>query len=257
MGTLHNGNGGEGGGGLPELPPEWGALRIPDDPSALSEEAAIIRRRLRRYDRSRRLRRRLHLAPPPPRRYHDDHGSGVGTPLIVMAIAVITALVSLFAIGWPGPRRAGTANRPGSPDAANRTSAAPAPLASLTLADSSGARIRLTDTLPAVVLLVDDCACEDLITSTAAAAGAGITVLAVATAWVTPVPVLMPGDPARSGRIYRLVDPDRSVRSSINGLTSPQGAAAALIGRDGTAIRVLPEAASVEDFRADLGRLTR
>lgn len=259
MGALHDGNGGESGGGLPELPPEWGDIIIPDDPSALASEAAVVRRQARRYERSRRWRRRLHL-PPPPRRYDEADQTGLGAPLLVMAIAVITTLVSLFAIGWPAQRRNATAGRatPGPVEAGNQvTSAGSGPLASLTLADAAGSKVRLTDTLPAVVLLVDNCTCEDLITATATAAGPDVTVLAIAAGWPSPVPVLVPGDPSRAGRVHRLVDPGGSVRAAIPGLAHTPAPAAALVGLDGTAIRTIPTARSVEDFRGDLHRLTR
>ena len=55
MGTLSGGNGGEqppnGGGssdGVPELPPEWGFIVIPDDAAELEGEAGEVRRQLRR-----------------------------------------------------------------------------------------------------------------------------------------------------------------------------------------------------------------
>ena len=47
MGSLRGDNGGgraPDGGGLPDLPPEWGTIIIPDDAGELSREAAAIRR---------------------------------------------------------------------------------------------------------------------------------------------------------------------------------------------------------------------
>src|SRR5690348_1286098 len=101
MGTLSGGNGGgwppdE----LPDLPPEWGPIVIPDDAAELARDAARVRRELRRDARGRRWRRRLHLPPAPPRRSGDDT-TALGVPLLVISIAVIATLTSLFAIAWP------------------------------------------------------------------------------------------------------------------------------------------------------------
>jgi hypothetical protein len=262
MGALHGGNGGgtpPDGGGLPELPPEWGDIIVPDDPSALAAESAIVRRQFRRYNRSRRWRRRLHLAPPKPQ-LAEAEPSGMGVPLIIMAIAIIAALISLFAVGWPAQRRAATAGRastPGPASGRSTASTAAGPLASLTLADANGAKVRLTDTMPAVVLLVDGCDCEDLIAATAAAAGPRVTVLAVASRWTARVPVLTPGvaDPPSSAPVRRLLDPQGAVRASIPPLAGGMTVAAALIDTDGSAIKVVPSVRSVDDFSADLPRL--
>src|SRR5262245_27143844 len=107
MGTLGD-NGGnrppDNGGqpdGVPDLPPEWGVIVIPDDPAELAEEAACVRRELRREARRDRWRRRLHL---PPRGSTDD-SAAVGIPLLIMTIAVLATLTSLFAVAWPGSSR--------------------------------------------------------------------------------------------------------------------------------------------------------
>src|SRR4051794_30524012 len=125
MGTLRGDNGGgqpPGGGqpeGLPGLPPEWGYIVIPDDPSALDEESAPVRRQFRRETRRLRWRRRLHLRPREPRRYSEEV-PGLAIPLLIMSIAVTATLTSLFAIALPthnratGPRAAAAASQPGS-----------------------------------------------------------------------------------------------------------------------------------------------
>ncbi len=62
MGTLRGDNGGgrpPDGGGLPDLPPEWGTVVIPDDLTELDDEAAVIRRDFRRQARRNRWRRRF------------------------------------------------------------------------------------------------------------------------------------------------------------------------------------------------------
>ena len=260
MGALHGGNGGErppDGGGLPELPPEWGHVVIPDDASALTAESVGVRRQMRRYARSRRWRRRLHL-PPPPHRISEDSQPGLAAPLIVMAIAVLATLASLFAVGWPTQRRPVAPVRsvggpaPASTASADSPQRGVGPLANMTLADPSGADVWLAGSLPALVLLVDGCACEAVISSAAAAADPRVTVLAVATSWPETA---IPAAPDTAGaRIERVVDPGGRVRAAIVG-ASANGPAAALVAADGSTLKVVPVLGSVDDFRADLPRL--
>jgi hypothetical protein len=108
VGTLSGGNGG---GwppdGLPDLPPEWGTIVIPDDAAELAREATRVRRELRRQRRGNTWRRRLHLPPAAPRD-SDRDGPALGVPLLVISIAIIATLTSLFAVAWP--------TRPQQPD---------------------------------------------------------------------------------------------------------------------------------------------
>lgn len=103
MGTLSGGNGGgwpsdE----LPDLPPEWGPIVIPDDASELDREAARVRRELRWEARTLRWRQRLHLRPATRRSGTDEQdASALGVPILVILIATIATLTSLFVISWP------------------------------------------------------------------------------------------------------------------------------------------------------------
>lgn len=97
MGTLGN--------GLPDLPPEWGQVVIPDDPAELAEEAEMIRGELRREARRHRReawrarwRRRLRL----PERIDDPEQPSMLLPMLVLGIAVLITLMSLVLIAWPG-----------------------------------------------------------------------------------------------------------------------------------------------------------
>jgi hypothetical protein len=108
MGTRSGGNGGgQSPDGLPDLPPEWGIVVIPDDASELAQESLRVRRELRRESRQRRWRRRLHLPPPKPKPATDDEEEAptLGVPLLVISIAVIATLVSLFAVAWPNTQQ--------------------------------------------------------------------------------------------------------------------------------------------------------
>ena len=84
--------------GLPDLPPEWGTVIIPDDASELDHEAAALRRELRRTHRQTRL-RGPRSAPPAG----TEPSPSLGIPLVIMAVAVLTTLVSLFVVTWGRP----------------------------------------------------------------------------------------------------------------------------------------------------------
>jgi hypothetical protein len=176
MSDLQPNNGGvppdEGGtyrGGLPDLPPEWGSIVIPDDAAELDAEAVELRRELRLALWRGRL-RRLGLAPG------RTDASSIGVPIVIMAVAVITTLLSLFVVTWDH-RRSATA--PAGPDAGGQPAAVP--VAEVTLADTTGARVRLGNLVPAILLLVGDCDCAGLIRSIAQLTPAPITVVPVGT----------------------------------------------------------------------------
>ena len=102
MGTLRGDNGGErppDGGGVPDLPPEWGVIVIPDDAAELDDEAATLRRDWRRAARINRWRQRLGLAPV--RIGSRRNGNSLALPLLIMSIAIVATLTSLFALVWP------------------------------------------------------------------------------------------------------------------------------------------------------------
>lgn len=106
MGTLGN--------GLPDLPPEWGEVVIPDDPAELAEEAERVRAELRREAkavrraaRRARWRRRLRL----PERIDDPDQPSLVLPLVVLGVAVVITLLSLLLIAWPSLTRS-TPNQP-------------------------------------------------------------------------------------------------------------------------------------------------
>ncbi len=204
MGDLRPNNGGgmppEDGSGahrgdLPDFPPEWGTIVIPDDAAELDDEAAALRRELRRETRRTRLRQAFGLAPA------GADAPSLGVPVVIMAVAVITTLLSLFVVTWD---HRPSATAPVAPDGAS----APAtniPLVNVTLADAAGARVQLGNVLPAVLLLVSGCDCADLIKAIAAAAPPPITILPVAKA--APCAV------GTAANVRCLADPDGTLTS--------------------------------------------
>lgn len=183
MGDLRPDNGGtppeDGGGarpgGLPEFPPEWGTIIIPDDASELDQEATALRRELRRHNRRTRLRTAFGIQQAGP------DAPSLGVPVVIMAVAVITTLLSLFVVTWDRrptlPVTSGTESAP----------AAPAALVDVTLADAGGDSVRLAGILPAVLLLADNCDCPGLIAAIAAAAPPPVTIVPIGRTAPCPV----------------------------------------------------------------------
>src|SRR5690242_1143058 len=160
MGTRGDNGGNERpqeGGGLPDLPPEWGTVIIPDDASALDDEGAPIRRNFRREAFRRRWRRRLHLRPKPMGRMDDD-SPGLAVPLLIMTVAVIATLTSLFAVAWPGQRPRTVPPLVRSPQSIS--------IADIALVDAKGVRVLLRDVAPAVILLDESCPCDAFVGAT-------------------------------------------------------------------------------------------
>jgi hypothetical protein len=246
MGSLRGDNGGESppnGGGLPNLPPEWGTVVIPDDPAELAKEAGQIRRALRRRNRRNRWRRRLHRPPLTGPVAPDSRM--LGLPILVMAIAMVATLVSLFALAWPNTSRHPTTSPPQRPP----TTAAPT-LPDLTLQDADGTAVHLRNNLPAVFLLADGCACDNLMLATAQAVPAGVTVVAVG-----HIPPALPShSPGR--RIRAVADPSGMLRAAYANSPPADDVVGILVKGTGEIVRTVRPVAAVTDLpAADLAKL--
>jgi hypothetical protein len=273
MNTPRGGNGDEqppGGGGpfdgLSGMPPEWGPVVVPDDASALVDEAAAIRKEFRRDARRYRWRRRLRLSTP-----RNREAPSLGVPLAIMAIAVVATLISLFAVAWPGNYEDG----PGG-DAVT-TRARPLTLPDLTLLDSDGVPVRIRDAAPAVVLLVDGCSCERVIANLTVVVDPRVGVLVVTTpdpnASISAAPPSAPvgSAPAASPttttspfgiRLRRLLDPAGALRASVPGLPSPvpgpnTHGTLLLVTSDWAVVRVVPTTVPMSELKEDLDHLAR
>ncbi len=239
MGTLGGGNGERPHDGQPEglsgLPPEWGIIVVPDDPAELATEADEIRRELRHEARQRRWRRRLGL----PGTLDPDQPS-IGLPLLIMTIAIVATLTSLFAATWPRQQHS-------PPAAKGRPVATPVP--DVTLIDGAGQAVELRSVVPAVVVLVDGCACARLVADVAASARPGVAVLPVDSA----VPETSGTAPA--GPVRPLADPNGELRRAL-GLPTPSGTASvALFARGGELVKLVPSVHAVDEFRTELAAL--
>jgi hypothetical protein len=120
----------------------------------------------------------------------------------------------------------------------------------LTLRGADGSEVHLRNSLPAVFLLADDCACADLALDTARVAPAGVTVLTVA----RTAPVL-PSNPPIGLRIRSVADPEGHLRSAYAGSPPDTGVIAVLVKGTGEVIKTVRKVSAVGDFAADLPRL--
>jgi len=276
MGTRGDNGGNErpqDGGGLPDLPPEWGTVIVPDDASELDDEGLSIRRSFRREAFRRRWRRRLRLKPKPLRRVDDD-SPGLAVPLLIMSVAVIATLTSLFAVAWPGQRARTVPPLVRSPQSIS--------IADLALVDSKGTRVLLRDVAPAVILLDENCPCDafvgatfDAVTAarpaaTPASPGTSLASAAAGSAAAGRPPAdhvsiivvsqTVPKVPSLSTPavpVVALADPTHELRTAIPALTLPSRgvdilAAAVLIDGSGSIVRVIPAVTSAQDFRNDV-----
>ncbi|MFC0533502.1 hypothetical protein [Phytohabitans kaempferiae] len=249
MGSTGNGNGGtppDGGGrpeGVPDLPPEWGTVVIPDDLSELAEESAAVRKDLRRQARRDAWSRRFGRGPSQ---------SSMRVTLLIMAVAVLATLTSLFAVTWPGRQQQPL------PPVARQTTSAPAPtrtMPALDLIDVDGSPVALRGLLPAAVLLTDGCECTSLIADTAATAKPGVTVVTVTRSSAPPPRASTARAPGTGVRT--LADPTGGLRGSLQLGTQGAGQVATvlMVARTGEIIATVPAARTIEDIRLDLARL--
>jgi len=249
MGTLRGGNGGgrppDNGGqpeGLPGLPPEWGTIVIPDDPAELALEADEVRKELRRTGRRLRWRRRLRLPGA-----NVTGQPSLGLPLLIMSIAIMATLTSLFAVAWPGGSR-----RIDSPARTATAPATPPSVPDVTLVDGTGTQVRVKELLPAVILFVDSCECADLVSATERAAAPQVAVLAIGRA----APSLASSATGVPSPARPLADRDGRLRAALALPMVAGSASVALVKNDGAVAHVVLAANSVDSFRNQLALLT-
>jgi len=84
---------------LPDLPPKWGKITVPDDPAELDLEAEGIRRELReeaKLARRRASRARLRQRWRLPENIDDPQQPSLLLPLLVLGVALLITLFSLI-----------------------------------------------------------------------------------------------------------------------------------------------------------------
>lgn len=245
MGSLRGGDG-DGrpppdDGDLPNFPPEWGVVVIPDDLTELDRESAALQRERRRQTRRAKWRGRFGL----PASNSKGETPPVGVPLLIMSIAIIAALTSLFAITLTSRS---TKAQPTAPAVAPQESPQ---MIDLALTNATDQSVRLRDTLPAVFLLLDGCGCDQLIRDTVAATPPGVTVIAID----RTIPVLPVGV-----NVTTLADPEQALLATYadgpDRGAQPAGVpTAVLVADDGTVTKVASPASKLVDFKTALTAL--
>ncbi|SCG56729.1 hypothetical protein [Micromonospora halophytica] len=223
--------------GLPDLPPEWGRVVVPDDASALAEEAAQLRRELRRR-------------PTAARRDHLLRRSPLHLPAVILLVALLTTIAGLAAVTWPrSPRSPDRPTVLPYPSSAEPPVLTGRPLPALDLVDVEESPVPLRGLLPAMIILVDACVCAAQVAAAADAAPEGVSVVTV-TGSRTVAPA-----PATGGPVTALADPAGGLRTALRLPPRPDTAPALLVDRTGTVVRVLPALDAAGDYRTDLTRL--
>ncbi|ABP56691.1 hypothetical protein [Salinispora tropica] len=211
--------------GLPDLPPEWGRVVVPNNAAELSAEAEQIRRELNR--------------PTPS-------GSVVPT-LLALLVVMVTVLAGLSATIWAQSPPAPLASTPATPapptDLIGRT------MPAFDLVDN-GQPVPLRGLLPAVILLADACACPAEVASTVAVAPPGVTVIAI-----NPDPAVRDAPPAPPNTLRALDDPADGLRAFLRLPPRADVVSALLVDRSGTVRKLVPELHSTADYEPELARL--
>lgn len=241
-------NGGSSPDDLPDLPEEWGVIVIPDDCSELADEIRAVQAELavtRPHTRWQRFTTR-----PGVRR---AWAAGMRVPVLIVSLAMMVTVASLFASTWPGPSRS-----PATQRTANTTDDRGDTLPALELIGPDGQTVALRRQLPAVVLLTDGCDCAKLIADMTTAVRPDIALVTVISgappsSGTTPPTGATPQAQGKTVRTLR--DPTSTLRTHLR-LGSPDGTAAALlVNRGGEVVRSDLHLRSVEAVKQDLARL--
>ncbi len=255
MSSQHNNGGGwppDGGSpdDLPDLPEEWGVIVIPDDLSELDDEVRAVRAELRLPDDRTRWQR--FVGRTPLGAFRGLATTGIRAPMLIISLAVLVTLASVFASAWPGPPRS-----PATQRTATSTDDRSDTLPALELIGSDGSTVALRGHLPAVILVTDGCDCAQLVADTTSAVRPEIAVVTVSTAAPSRGTVPPTGaTPHAQGKIVRqLRDPTGELRAHLDLGPVDGTAAAVLVNRGGEVVRSVPRVVSVTDLRADLARL--
>jgi hypothetical protein len=252
---------------LPDLPEEWGVIVVPDDLSELSDEVEAIRAELKLGGRPTRLRR--FMRRPAMRRLRRIAATAVRTPALIVSMAVLVTVASLFASAWPGPPRQpaiqrtsdSTNDQTGTEGATAQSSGVQAgdPLPALELVGSDGKTVPLRNNLPAVILITDGCDCTALITATTAAVRTDIAVIVIQAATTASTGGTTPptgATPQAQGKTVRILqDTAGNIRSELKVGPADGTAAVLLVDHNGTIVRKISRAASVDTLLPDLARL--
>jgi hypothetical protein len=131
-------------------------------------------------------------------------------------------------------------------------------LPALELFGADGRPVSLTADLPAVIMLIDDCQCNQLVLDTIGAVPPKVSVITISTTAAAATAATPPtgAAPQTQGKIVRVLhDPTSTVRAALK--LPPSGdttASVMLVDHAGSIIRTL-RTATVELIKPDLARL--
>jgi hypothetical protein len=236
---------------LPDLPDEWGVIVIPDDLSELSDEVRAVRAELA-LTRPRTRWERF-ATRPAVRRLRRLGAAGVRAPVLIISMAVLVTVASLFASAWPGPARS-----PATQRTATSTDHSGGALPALELIGPDGATVALRRQLPAVILLTDGCDCEGLVADTITAVSPSTAVVTVTSARPSTsasTPPTGAAPQAQGKTVLRLSDPTTTLRGYLR-LGPPDGTAAALVVSGmGEIVRQELRVATIDTIKPAIARL--
>jgi hypothetical protein len=238
--------------GLPDLPEEWGVIVVPDDLSELSDEVSAVQAEL--HQAQHRTGWQRFAERPGMRALRRIGAASLRAPVLIISMAVLVTVASLFASAWPGPARTPATQRTAA-TVDTPTDVLPA----LELIGGDGKTVPLRAQLPAVVLLTDGCDCAALVAEAAAAVPPAIAVVTVVTGAAAGQTGGAPptnAAPQTQGKTVRaLRDPTGELRGGLR-LGAPDGTAAVLlVNQSGKIVRKIDRTVSIEEFRPDLARL--
>jgi hypothetical protein len=179
---------------------------------------------------------------------------GVRAPVLIISMAVLVTVASLFASAWPSPSRS-----PATQRTASTTGEVGGTLPALELIGADGAHVPLRAQRPAVILLTDGCDCTQLITDTIAVVPRDIEVVTVTAVASSPstggTPPTGATPQAQGKTLLALRDPTGALAKSLSLETADDTAAAVMVDHSGLIIRKFNRLASVDDLENDLARL--
>jgi hypothetical protein len=237
---------------LPDLPEEWGVIVIPDDLAELSDEVEAIRAELRLAEGPTRWQRLLRR--PGIRRLRRFATGAVRAPMLIISMAVLVTVASLFASAWPGPPRQPAAQRTSSTTDDHLTS-----LPALELPGVDGQNVPLAAQLPAVILLTEGCDCAQLVADTIAAVRPEIAVVTItgrsAASAGAGTPPTGATPQAQGKTVLVLHDPPGTARGQLKVGEPDSTAAVLVVDRDAKIVRRVLRTVSLDEFKPDLDRL--
>ncbi|HET6532408.1 MAG TPA: hypothetical protein VFH03_17620 [Actinoplanes sp.] len=235
---------------LPDLPEEWGVIVIPDDLSELADEVRAVQAEL--ATTRPRTRWQRFTTRPAVRRLRRVGAAGVRGPVLIISMAILVTVASLFASAWPGPGRS-----PATQRTATTVDDHDDTLPALEMIGPDGRTVALRAHLPAVVLLTDGCDCAQLITDVTAAVRPDIAVVTVASSEPSGGSVPPTGaTPQAQGKTVRhLFDPTGTLRAHLDLGAADGTASALLVDRGGEIVREELRVTSAELLKPDLAQL--